>query len=304
MCQSTARFLSLGPGGLYEMAPPGTFAYWLRQATRALRDAIFDGEGSGWRGIEYILDFSGNRVGIEDKPSKDMYDRDFWRTVDDEVGGPYVRLLQVRDDKQPADAIEAIITRPTRWRVDCDHIVQFSNLYALRMFLGADKFHQRVDSMIAAGARLRIRPRGSDGIKTIFHVGRDRPDQDWKLVLSFDQRRVVANNVQRNVQDKGPFDLGATHATRDQTADVLGRALTGSRVRWTNRMANLDRAFRHENAVKLEYDLFAAGGLDDPVTGNEFNQARLAAKLAAEEASTQSIQNDIFIDEIEVFDQG
>jgi hypothetical protein len=147
---------------------------------------------------------------------------------------------------------------------------------------------------------------GSDGIKAIFHVGRDLPEQDWRMVLSFDQRRVMANDKSRNVQEKGPFLFapGAPHASTNQTGVIVGRALRGSRVRWTNRMANLDRAFRYENAVKLEYDLFAAGGVDDPVAGNEFTQARLAAMLAAEEPSTQSIQNDIFIDEVEVFDQG
>jgi hypothetical protein len=41
-----------------------------------------------------------------------------------------------------------------------------------------------------------------------------------------------------------------------------------------------------------------------PCPATRFNQAPLAAMLGAEEPSTQSIQNDIFIDEVEVFDQG
>src|SRR5262245_61556807 len=122
MCRSTARFLALGPGGSYEMAPPGTFAYYIRQATRALRDAFFNDDGVGWRGVSATGD---------DKPSNDLYDQDYWQAVFpallevDEMP----RVLQLKADKQPADAIEAIIARPTRWRVDCDYMIQFANLY-------------------------------------------------------------------------------------------------------------------------------------------------------------------------------
>ena len=320
MCRSTLRFLAVGPGGLYEMAPPGSFKYYLRKATRALYDAFFNGDhifsskAVGWRGVSPELASDGETVlFFNDDPANDMFDRDFWHAVypdagEETDGNP--RVLQVLPDKQPADAVAAIIERPTRWGVDCDYIVQFANLYALCMTLGPTKFNQRIAAAIPptrnlSNQHMRVRPRDSDGMKTIFHFGRDMPADDWKVVLSYDNARVKTKPDDLTVQTVGPFQFGAIFAPASETQAMVGRALSGSRIRLTNLKTNVGKSFRHENSVKLEYDLFAGGGLVDSLTGNEFDGARLAAELAAHEGdATVSVKDDIFIDEIEVFDQG
>jgi hypothetical protein len=77
-------------------------------------------------------------------------------------------------------------------------------------------------------------------------------------------------------------------------------------VRFTNLKAKLSDAFRHENCVKLGPDLYAAGGIDDPITGNEFTRERLEIALAQHTnpaPTLEYIRNFIYIDEIEVFEQ-
>jgi len=317
MCRSTARFLAVGPGGLYEMAPPGSFKYHLRQATRSLYDAFFNGpipvitsQCVGWRGVDF---------GGDDKPANDMFDRDFWHPVypkleeqeeEDSHHNHELRVLQVLPGKQPADAVAAIIARPTRWGIDCDYTVQFANLYALCMTLGPEKFNQRIAEAIPptrheSNRNMRIRPRGSDGMKTLFHFGRNMPADAWQAVLSYDNSKVTSDPNDRTKQIDGPFAFGPIVAAAGETQALVGSALAGSRVRLTNLKTKLSNSFRHENCVKLEYDLFAAGGLTDSLSRNEFNIARLSEVFASHEDEAQvSVKNDIFIDEIEVFDQG
>jgi hypothetical protein len=287
MCQKVERFLAVGPGGVYAMAPPGSYAYWVRQATRRLRDSFF----GPWRG--YDADGLPNAA-------KDQYDRNYWTAVDDPE---YGSVLQLKAGKQPAEAVDAILLGLSAWRIDCDHTVQIANLYALRMVLGSAAFNLR------ASSAMQLRPRESNGLKTVLHFGRDVATDKWRNVVSFDPRRVTAdydpskpitsaNNPAKQLT--GPFEY-APGAALDATAEQLvGASLSGSRVRWTNRQVVLSDPFRHENCVKLEYDLYAAGGLDDPVTGNEFTRDRLEAELVLKD---EPIPNNIFIDEIEVFEQ-
>lgn len=318
MCRSTARFLAVGPGGLYEMAPPGSFKFYVRQATRSLYDAFFNGQISGitsqcvgWRGVNFWGD---------DTPANDMFDRDYWHVVEltsdeskeerENYQNYEPRVLQVLPGKQPADAIAAIIARPTRWGIDCDYTLQFANLYALCLTLGPEKFNQRIAEAIPptrdpSKQTMRIRPRYSDGMKTLFHFARDKPADAWKMVLSFDNFKATSDDNDPTVQIDSPFDLGSEVAAASETQELVGSAGAGSRVRLTNLEVPLKDSFRHENCVKLEYDLFAAGGFTDSLTRNEFGIARLFEEFAThkKEGPQVSLEN-IFIDEIEVFDQG
>jgi hypothetical protein len=87
------------------------------------------------------------------------------------------------------------------------------------------------------------------------------------------------------------------------TDDLLAKAPAGSRIRWTNLRARKDSAFRHENTVKLGPDTFAAGGIDDPISGNEFTRDRLEIELAlmtAKRPTRADIRATVYIDEVEV----
>ena len=93
---------------------------------------------------------------------------------------------------------------------------------------------------------------------------------------------------------------------QDDTDALVARAPVGSWVRWTNSAAPGDSAFHHENTVKLDSDVYAAGGIDDPLTGNEFTRKALEIRLAlmtARKPTWDYIRRNIYIDEIEVFDR-
>ena len=284
MCKTTASTLFPSFQQIFAITPPGTYAYWVRQATHMLRDSWF----GNWQGTDSdgLPDFL-----------LDKFDHDYWEWVDDPT---YIRVLQVKAGKQAADAIVAILNGLSEWRIDCDHTVQISNLYAVRMMLGAAKFGVR------AGPQMRLRDRESSGLTTVAHYGRDELSDPWRTVTSFDPARVKFDTKDVTLQLSGPFAYAAGAALGDTTEQLVDRATAGSRVRWTNLKATGSDAFRHENCVKLGTDLYAAGGLDDPITGNEFTRDRLEIKLASitNPAPTRAYINSVvFIDEIEMFEQ-
>jgi hypothetical protein len=272
---------------VYAVAPPGAYAYWVRQATQRLRDSFF----GSWQGHDG--DGTPN-------PLKDTYDKTFWQRVDQSVP-PFEIYLQLIAGKQPADAVDAIFDGLSDWKIDCDHTVQISNLYALRRVLGAAAFNLR------AGPQMQLRARSSSGLTTVSHFGRDNPTDQWGQVVGFDLTKVSAQDVQHpSTQVGSPFTFAPGPRLTDTTEQLVARATAGSRVRFTNLKASLADEFRHENCVKLANDLYAAGGLDDPVTGNEFSRDRVEVELAlfTNAAPTRAyIQANILIDEIETFAQ-
>jgi hypothetical protein len=258
------------------MAPPGTYAYWVRKATRKLSSSDF----GSWIGRDPDGIFN---------PQKDKFDKTYWKSELDTTGNDG-KILKL-NGKPPAVAIDAILDRIDQWRFDCDHTVQVANLYATRMILGADRFN------LLAGAGMELRPRGSTGLKTVLHFGRDKPTEQWRAVTQFDNTKIAAQDpTHLNVQVGSPFTYAGSPLP-DTTEQLVDKALPGSRVRWTDGLAILSAPFRHENCVKLGYDLYAAGGLSAVFTKNEFTRDRLEAKF-----TTTPQVNQIFIDEIEVFE--
>lgn len=276
------------------MAPPGTYGYWVRQATRKLSAAPF----GQWR------------EDPTDPMSKDVFDREFWTTNLDRLGTP-VRVLEVEAGKQPSEAIDAILEQPSKWKHDCDHTVQIANLFAIRMMLGANAFNARIAASIPAAERMQLRARESDGLKTIAHFGRDTADDDWRVVTKYDPSAVKSSSDPRKARTQigSPFVFapGPPIASKSEPWTTVGAASVGSRVRFTNKDAPVHTAFRHENCVKLEYDLYAAGGLSDPlISWYELDEAGVGLRLAQVEksaATPEYVRDNLFIDEVEVFEQ-
>ena len=240
------------------------YAYFLREATRKLRDAEF--------GVPLSSDFE-----------HDHFDTEYWEWESDDK---YNRVLRLKPGKTPAEAIDALFARLNAWQIDCDHTVQIANLYAARMTYGAALFNHR------QGLTMKLRPRESSGLTTRLHYGRAGLAEPWRIVHDF----LPPNSF---VFAAGP-PLPAT------TEALVAQAPPGSRVRWTNLAAPESSAFRHENAVKLGADVYAAAGIDDPLTGNEFTRDALEIRLALmtkERPSRDDIRRTIYIDEVEVFDQ-
>jgi hypothetical protein len=289
MCKKNGSTLFPGLPQVLAMAPPGSYAYWVRQATRTLRDSFF----GTWQGTDPdgLPNFA-----------NDKFDKTFWEWVSDPK---FIRVLQLKAGKDAAQAIDAILAGLSAWRIDCDHTVQISNLFALRMILGPAQFAARV------GPQMKLRDRESTGLTTVSHVGRDGPTEPWRVVADFDPGKVRGDprtgaSHDETLQTVGPFVFAPGPPLADKVEVLLERAPAGSRVRWTNLKARLSDAFRHENGVKLGRDLYAGGGLDDPITGNEFIRDRLEIKLAlhTDPAPTRAyIDSFVYIDEIEAFQQ-
>jgi hypothetical protein len=293
MCKNKASTFLPGLRQLFAVPAAGAYEYWLRQATQRLRDSFFGNwQGTDSDGLPNFL--------------KDKFDHTYWEWVSDPK---FIRVLHLIAGKTPAEAIDAVLDGLTAWRIDCDHTVQISNLYALRKVLGAEQFNARM------GGNMLLRDRESTGLTTVAHYGREGPGDAWRVVTNFDPKKVKSGpqvpdtdgHLQESkLQLSGPFEFAPGAPLAETTEQLVARARAGSRVRWTNLDARLSDAFRHENCVKLGPDLFAAGGLDDPITGNEFTGERVAIELAliTNPAPTkQYIQGVIYIDEIEEFDQ-
>jgi hypothetical protein len=295
MCRSVTNFFLSIPmllGQVPTMAPPGTYAYWVQQATRKLRFSTF----GDWKGV----DNSGGAQTPDE--ANDKYDKMYWLAAQNEIHTiensklkiNYVRYLKLKIGKAPAEAIDAIFERLEEWKIDCDLTVQIANLYALRMILGAAGFNSR------AGPQMELRSRESPALKTVLHYGRDGPGEKWRNVLKYEQYNIEGipdPDGRVTIEKKGPFTY-APGTLNDTTEELLGRTPPGSRVRWTNGRALLSDEFRHENCVKLGNNLYAAGGLIDAFTGNEFTRERLEVRFANSDKPDPKY---VYIDEIEIF---
>ena len=265
MCATITNLVSRVYG--YLLKPPTTYAMYLREATRILATAKF-----------------GVWDGTADEEGVDKYDFRYWEPVADD---DFNRVLRLKTGQSAAEAVDAILTNIEKWRVDCDHTVQISNLYAMRKTLGDTAFNARV------GPAMKLRPRDSSGLKTVEHYARDEfaadaVNQPWRGAVKFDAK-FAHNN---------PGQSGFTFAGAGlpiQTDALILKAPPGSRVRWTNLGAQTSDVFRHENTVKLQNDVYAAGGLSAFPAANEYPRSALESRLAP--AGTL-----LMIDEVEVFE--
>jgi hypothetical protein len=212
----------------------------------------------------------------------DRFDKEFWEDADDPR---WNRVLRLKAGKRPSAAIDALFDRLSAWNVDCDHTIQIANLFAIRKVQGATAFDSR-----HAGLGLVLRPRDSSGLTSIRHFGRPGPTAPWQVVQDF--------------RPPDTFVFAPGPPTPETTDALVAAAPVGSRVRFTNTRAPAVTAFHHENAVKLGPDTFAAAGIDDPLTGNEFTRDRLEIEMAlmtAERPTRADIRRTVYIDEVEVF---
>jgi hypothetical protein len=287
MCRSKP-WLMPGFQQLASVEAPSAYAHWLRVATRSLYEAWF----GSWVGL--------GADGLPD-PSKDHIDQRFWVSTWGETKF-YPHALTVKSGVSPADAIIELIANPTLWRLDCDHIVQISNLYATVKTLGKAKF----DALVQP--KMLLRKRESTGLKTLEHYARDewnapaynpRENQPWRIVTAWVQDPIW---VQQSWQTHPPVEFAFKDGELDATTEqLLRRAPPGSRVRWVNLTAPHEHEFRHENTVKLQDDIYVAGGLEDPITMNEYRRAALEHTMSSDK-TPQGIRNTIIIDEIEIFE--
>lgn len=290
MCNSILRI----PSDLHQlssMSPPTAYAYWLRRATRALSHTDF-GEWQGYDEIPSIV--PGNPPVREPVASKDQYDRRLWTPVSEPFGQSSRMVLELQGFKSAAAAISEIIESPGKWRIDCDHTVQISNLYAMMQTLGVAKFNTL---MGAGGGQMRLRPRDSTGMRTSLHFGRDEygpaPDKQlWRSVTKFDETSATPR---KDGTLKVQFIFADGNLGDISTQTLLAQAPPGSRVRWANVAAPVGHEFRHENAVKLQDDVYACGGLINLITRNEYNRKNLEIAMASDPKT-------LAIDEIEVFE--
>jgi hypothetical protein len=244
--------------------PHGRYQYYLEDGAKRLAAAGF--------GTPLDPDF------------KDHFDKRFWDWEYDET---YSRRLRVKDGKRPSDAMDAMFDDLGSWRVDCDHLIQIAHLWAMR-----NTFPDQFDTQAPT---IELRPRGSTGLKTRAHYGRNGPGDAWFVAEPLKPGEAWLKLT--------PQAVGKT------TEQLVDEAPVGSRVRLTNLKANTSDAFRHENSLKLGPDRFAAAGFTrgilDSGDKNVFSLAELQERLAKNQDSSADrgyMAKNVFVDEIEHFD--
>jgi hypothetical protein len=145
-------------------------------------------------------------------------------------------------------------------------------------------------------------------MRTIRHYGRDEygpaPDKQlWRNVTKFDESSTLPVETGEKAKPGKPkptkpkvqFIFADGNLGDVSTQTLLAQTPPGSRVRWANVAAPIGHEFRHENAVKLQDDVYACGGLINLITRNEYNRKNLEIAMASDPKT-------LAIDEIEVFE--
>lgn len=200
-----------------------------------------------------------------------MFDTEFFVML----GGDASRFLRLVQGT-PAAAIDAIFSRPNKWRFDCFEFAQVVRLFALREAYGRDQLGtNQFNALVARGAanqsdpRLEIRPEPGGGL----------PIALWYTApLDAKTSRFVAGPLQS--RGKGPAK--AMSQEEAMAADL------GALVTFHNPECKADAAsaaWHNENAVALGGGEFVAWGIPPYVVDAPSITGRLAAHSVAKDGA-------------------
>jgi hypothetical protein len=218
------------------------------------------------------------------RAEKGKFDEDNWEKVDLEKDGKKTgeAELKLRAGRYPSNAITSIIDNPDKWTLDCAQAVQLAHLYALRYALGATEFNKRV-----GGAAFVFRPHDSTGV--------EGATEWWRPGLGTKWKRFAVDKAERAKKPDGEDE------TRSEQ-QLLDAAPAGSRVMFTNQMADSSAAFHHENSYKLGPDSYAAHGFAGQKVFTRAELSHALAKAFLREEPTQSfVDGNIYIQAIETY---
>jgi len=209
-------------------------------------------------------------------------------SVQPAVNKEYARILTLKEDNcTPAQAIKRIFENPRDWSFDCAEFVQLTILYATLKTYGDQKFNDYVwgllnkTSSICYERYFTLLPHGSTGIK-----------------------RVQKYSRYTSPQEEFMDDDGNVIEMSDEV--LLKNAPVGTRIAVKNLEAPEGSAFRYENAVKLDEDLYGAHGFSESKLTLSMVKQRLAkitfSSYQGELSLTEYIDRYVFVSEIEIFD--
>jgi hypothetical protein len=258
LLRSGLRLMSCGGAKAPAASDPhGRYEFYLNDGASRLQSAAF--------GVPLQSDF------------EDKFNKKYWRWESDDR---YKRNLQPRDGVAPSQAIrEGLFESLDEWRVDCAHAVQLSHWWAQLNTLGDEAFNRQ-------SPQIQLRPRGSTGIKTVAHYGRNGPTEPWRMIED-----VTPNASQLKLKPE---------LVNKDTDQLVAEAPIGARVRWTNRAASENASYFHENSLKLGADKFVIGGWRGSFTRREVEEKH--ARKTNPQADQSYIAANVFIDEVEHFD--
>ena len=212
------------------------------------------------------------------------FDRRYWE-VRPIPGTRREKMLVLKQNRKPSDAIGAIVDEPEKWSVDCAQWVQVAELYALLVAMGASKFDR-----LRTHADFALRVQHSTGVQGAVLWGRERPGQPF----------IKTTADGRQVQSELSVDA------------VVDAAPVGARVAWTLDLIPSSSPWHQENAVIVGLDRFAAHGFGSK---HQFSRAELERALVANtqeylRSSSRSylsmpglddIKRSVFISRIEIY---
>jgi hypothetical protein len=178
-------------------------------------------------------------------------------------------VLLLKEKRSPADAILRIFDTLDEWSFDCAQFVQVVLLYAVVKRLGKESFDGRVASHKPTKGRMVLRVHGSTGLA--YKGGWEHPKAE---VQSMNWESAAA--VMREQEKK------------------FKAAANGSQIVFTNLdPRSEDKAYEHENTIKMGADQFIAHGI---MAGNPFVTREEIYDVLAKDAlrGTMQAPNDAY----------
>jgi hypothetical protein len=172
-------------------------------------------------------------------------------------------VLLLKENRSPADAVLRIFDTLNEWSFDCAQFVQVVLLYAVVKRLGKESFDNRVASHKPTHGRLVLRVHGSTGLA--YTGGWEHSKAD---VQSMNRERAAAVMNEQEKKFKAAAD--------------------GSQIVFTNLdPRSKDKAYEHENTIKMGADQFIAHGI---MSGNAFVTREQIYDVLAKDALRGTMQ--------------
>lgn len=220
---------------------------------------------------------AGSSPGAED--ANDKYDKEYWsESILDSFNWT---LLSLRPGKIPSEAIKAIQTKTGIWALDCARFTQLVLMTAKMAIVGEKK----------TDTYYKKKPAGTFTISPHESHFLDVKKFTKKLFLS----------------PPSPYVNGFTNQELTITEQqLLSQAPLGSICTFTNKNAPGTAAFRSENSIKVDADLFVGFGFGNPPANLEYTSAKIKELLALSQdntlngpALTTYIGNNLFLNQVQ-----
>lgn len=169
-------------------------------------------------------------------------------------------VYQLKGDREPSAAVQAIFDQPERWALDCIDFVVAARLYAELKVAGTEAFNGKYRNL---GTELDPQPMRMDqhqtpGLRTDRFWERGDVGEEFEEAQSPDGEGPTGDGTGSGDSPDVPRMTGVRPSTLEQEDEFLATLPVGTRVMWSTTSDLAEEDWVNENTLKAGPDAYIA----------------------------------------------